>query len=125
MENYKMKIKGKDRGLNYPTMSNFCRVFGARTGQTFDMSILFFEKKSACPIVARLLVIDYHGLLLMKSDEMKPFTSMLNLFRSPIRLCQSGAVRFPGIDPCPNMYGDVDCSAIVDRDRFGMMTMCH
>jgi hypothetical protein len=66
MENYKMKIKGEDRGLNYRPMLNFCRVFGARTGQTFDVSVILFEKKSACPIVSRLLIIDYHGLLLMK-----------------------------------------------------------
>jgi hypothetical protein len=66
MENYKMKIKRKDRGLNYRPMLNFCRVFGARTGQTFDASVLLFEKKVACPIVSRLLIIDYPGLLLMK-----------------------------------------------------------
>jgi hypothetical protein len=57
-------------------MLNFGRVFGARTGQTFDVSVLLFEKQSAFPNVSRLLIIDYHGLLLMKSNEMKPFASM-------------------------------------------------
>jgi hypothetical protein len=66
MENYKMNIKGEDRGLNYRPMLNFCRVFEARTSQTFDVSVLLFETNSACPIVSRLLIIDYHGLLLMK-----------------------------------------------------------
>jgi hypothetical protein len=66
MENYKMNIKREDRGLNYRPMLNFFRVFGARTDQTFDVSVLLFEKKSACQIVSRLLIIDYHGLLLKK-----------------------------------------------------------
>jgi hypothetical protein len=66
MENYEMRINGEDRGLNDRPLLNFCQVFGARTGQTFDVLILLFEKKSACPIVSRLLIIDCHGLLLMK-----------------------------------------------------------
>jgi hypothetical protein len=61
-----MRIKGEDRGLNYRPILNFCPVFGGRNGQTFDVSVLFFEKESACPIVSRPLIIDYHGLLLMK-----------------------------------------------------------
>jgi hypothetical protein len=61
MENYKMNIKGEDRGLNYRPMLNFCRVFGATTCQTFDVSVLLFEKKSAWPIVSGILIIDYGG----------------------------------------------------------------
>jgi hypothetical protein len=61
-----MNIKGEDRELNYRPMLNFCRVFGARTGQTFDVSVLLFETKPACQIVSSFLIIDYDGLLLMK-----------------------------------------------------------
>jgi hypothetical protein len=67
MKNYEMNMTGEEAGLNDRPMLNFCRVFGARTGRTFDVSILFFEKKIPYLIVSKLLIIDHHRLLLMKS----------------------------------------------------------